>query len=180
MSSMPKQVEPVAILFQDDGETPNNPVLPLILYRAAVDVSGTDPAAAFERLFAQNGWADGWRNGSFAVRPFHPAGPEGLGIARGTARVEFGGAGGQEIDLAPGDVAIRSAGCGHRRVSGSRDLLVVGAYPRGSSAHHSMSGAADLAAARVAIARTPLPAADPAYGKDGPLIGLWQMKTCTT
>ncbi len=174
MSSMPKKVEPVAILFQDDGETPNNPVLPLVLYRGAVDVSGTDPAAAFERLFAQNGWADGWRNGIFAFRHFHPAGHEVLGIARGTARVEFGGAGGQEIDLAPGDVAILPAGCGHRRVSGSRDLLVIGAYPQGSSAHHSMSGVVDIVAAREAITRTPLPAADPAYGKEGSLKVLWQ------
>jgi uncharacterized protein YjlB len=41
--------------FEGDGEIPNN-VLPLLVYPGAVDVSGADPAAAFERVFARHGW----------------------------------------------------------------------------------------------------------------------------
>src|SRR6185503_15350549 len=111
------QVEPIAILFNDDGETPNNPRLPLVLYRAAVDISGRDPAAAFEKLFGQHGWGWGWRNGIFAFRHFHLRAHEVLGIACGSAQVEFGGAGGQVVEVMAGDVAILPAGCGHRKVS---------------------------------------------------------------
>ena len=89
----PRPVEPITFLFQDDGETPNNPRLPLILYRDAVDVSGRDPAAAFEAIFERNGWGWGWRNGIFDFRHFHLRAHEVLGIARGSAQVEFGGAG---------------------------------------------------------------------------------------
>ena len=35
--------------FKDDGETPNNPKWPLLIYRSPVDLRGEfDPAAIFE------------------------------------------------------------------------------------------------------------------------------------
>ena len=38
-----------AFRFEDDGETPNNPRLPLVVYRAAVNLVGApDPAAPCE------------------------------------------------------------------------------------------------------------------------------------
>ena len=80
-----------AFRFEDDGETPNNPRLPLVVYRAAVNLAGEhDPAAPFERAFARHGWSDGWRNGIYPFLHFHTATHEVLGIARGRATVEFG------------------------------------------------------------------------------------------
>ena len=169
----PRPVEPITFLFEDDGETPNNPRLPLILYRDAVDVSGRDPAAAFEAIFARNGWGWGWRNGIFDFRHFHLRAHEVLGIARGSAQVEFGGAGGKVIEVRAGDVAVLPAGCGHRRVSSSRDLLVVGAYPPGNDSAHSTPERVDRAAAALTIAGTPMPPADPVYGETGPLMRFW-------
>jgi hypothetical protein len=52
--------------FKDDGVIPNNPKLPLVLYRSPVRLSGKfDPAAVFEELFERNGWDDSWRNGVY-------------------------------------------------------------------------------------------------------------------
>ena len=165
---------PETFLFADDGETPNNPRLPLVLYRAAVDLAGAaDPAAVFEQTFARHGWRDGWRNGIFGFLHFHPAAHEVLGIARGQATVELGGAKGRQIVLRAGDVAVLPAGTGHRRLSGSADLLVVGAYPAGGNSDHAMPQRVDHAAALTAIAHTPLPEQDPVYGNDGPLMRLW-------
>ncbi len=161
-------------LFADDGETPNNPRFPLVLYRGAITVEGADPAAAFERTFARHGWRDGWRNGIFGFLHFHIHAHEVLGIARGTARVEFGGAKGIEVDLGPGDVAVLPAGCGHRRISASSDLLVVGAYPRGGNSAHQTPGRTGHAAAVAAVAEVPAPAQDPVYGPEGPLTRLWR------
>src|SRR5207248_647195 len=150
--------ERLTFRFEDDGEIPNNPALPLVLYRGAVDVNGAaDPAAAFERTFARHGWGDGWRNGIYDFLHFHTRTHEVLGIARGRGTVEFGGAAGQALELQAGDVAILPAGTGHRRISCSPDFLVVGAYPEGSTydERKPLTTSHDKAVAE--IAKTPMP-----------------------
>ena len=162
-------------LFADDGETPNNPRLPLVLYRGAVSLAGAaDPASVFEKTFARHGWRDGWRNGIFDFLHFHTGAHEVLGIARGHAKVEFGGAQGKQVDLRAGDVAVLPTGTGHRRISSSADLLVVGAYPKGGNYDHVRPKRIDHQEAVTAIARTASPDQDPVYGRDGPLTRLWK------
>jgi len=164
-----------ALRFDDDGETPNNPRLPLVVYRAAVNLAGApDPAAPFERAFARHGWSDGWRNGIHPFLHFHTATHEVLGIARGRATVEFGGAKGQVLTVETGDVVVLPAGTGHRRIAASGDLLVVGAYPRNASFDQKRPGQVDHEKAVSAIARVPLPEMDPVHGPEGPLMTLWK------
>jgi uncharacterized protein YjlB len=164
-----------AIHFEDDGETPNNPDLPMLVYRGAIALDGErDPAVPFERAFARHGWGDGWRNGIHAFRHFHTTAHEALGIARGRATVEFGGANGQTLTVEAGDVVVLPAGTGHRRVSSSGDLLVVGAYPLRSTVDQQRPGQADHAQAVAAIASVPVPEMDPVHGKSGPLVELWK------
>jgi uncharacterized protein YjlB len=164
-----------AFRFDDDGETPNNPRLPLVVYRAAVNLAGApDPAAPFERAFARHGWSDGWRNGIHPFLHFHTATHEVLGIARGRATVEFGGAKGQVLTVETGDVVVLPAGTGHRRIAASGDLLVVGAYPRNASFDQKRPGQLDHEKAVSAIARVPLPEMDPVHGPEGPLMTLWK------
>jgi uncharacterized protein YjlB len=164
-----------AFRFDDDGETPNNPRLPLVVYRAAVNLAGAqDPAAPFERAFAKHGWSDGWRNGIHPFLHFHTATHEVLGIARGRATVQFGGAKGQVLTVEAGDVVILPAGTGHRRIAASGDLLVVGAYPRNASFDQKRPGQVDHEKAVSAVALVPLPEMDPVHGHEGPLMTLWQ------
>src|SRR5436190_4569892 len=78
--------------FEGDGKTPNNPRLPLLHYRDVLrSLDGLDPAALCEALFAAHGWAGSWRNGIYPFLHFHTATHEVLGIARGSAHVQFGG-----------------------------------------------------------------------------------------
>jgi len=161
--------------FQDDGETPNNPHLPLVVYRGAVDVSADrDPAVPFEKAFAAHGWTGGWRNGIHPFVHFHSTSHEVLGIARGHARVEFGGAKGQVLAVQEGDVVVLPAGTGHRRVEASGDLLVVGAYPRNASVDQKRPGQGNRAQVVAAIAKVPMPEMDPVHGAEGPLLSLWR------
>jgi uncharacterized protein YjlB len=125
--------KPELLRFRDDGETPNNPRLPLMVYRAAVRLDrGYDPPAVFEEIFARHGWRASWRDGVYDFLHFHSATHEVLGIARGRVTVQFGGAQGRSLTLAAGDVVVLPAGTGHRRIRASPDLLVVGAYPAGA------------------------------------------------
>jgi uncharacterized protein YjlB len=164
-----------AFRFEDDGETPNNPRLPLVVYRAAVKLAGEhDPAVPFERAFARHGWGDGWRNGIYPFLHFHTATHEVLGIARGRATVEFGGARGQALTVEAGDVVVLPAGTGHRRIEASGDLLVVGAYPRNASFDQKRPGQVDHKKAVAAIAEVPMPEMDPVHGREGPLMTLWK------
>jgi uncharacterized protein YjlB len=156
--------------FEGDGEIPNN-VLPLLVYPGAVDVAGADPAAAFERVFARHGWGGSWRNGIFSYPHYHSTAHEVLVIARGEAKVRFGGAGGAVLTVGPGDVVVIPAGVGHQNLAASADLLVVGAYPRGSEVDLQRGGVAGVEAN---IARVPLPEADPVNGAEGPLMRHWR------
>ena len=159
--------------FRDDGVTPNNPVLPLVLYRNAVVLNQSyDPAAVIEEIFASNRWCDSWRNGVYDFRHFHTMTHEVLGIARGHVKVEFGGAKGKEITLKAGDVAVLPAGTSHRRVSASTDLLVVGAYPRQGKYDEPRPGEIDPDNARAAVSKVKCPKTDPLYGRTGPLLSL--------
>lgn len=168
-------VPPLTLRFADDGLIPNNVRLPLVLYRHAVHVAGAaDPAALFEQAFARNGWDKSWRDGIYPFAHYHSMIHEVLGIARGTARVRFGGESGREIEVAAGDVAVLPAGTGHQCLAASPDLLVVGAYPPDGTFDLCRATPDAHARARTTIPRVPPPKADPLYGADGPLIALWQ------
>lgn len=162
--------------FEDDGTTPNNPVLPLLLYRGAVALPDAfDPASVFEQLFAANGWRGSWRDGIYGFLHFHTRTHEVLGIARGRAWVKFGGAKGREVILKAGDVVVLPAGTGHKRLAKSRDLLVVGAYPEsGGKYDEPRPSQVDHATAVASVAAARLPDKDPVYGRNGPLKRLWR------
>jgi uncharacterized protein YjlB len=165
---------PQTFLFADDGLVPNNPRLPFVVYRNAIDLSGArDPAARIEETFARNGWGNMWRNSIYPYVHYHSMIHEALGIARGRARVRFGGQLGEELEMEPGDVAVLPAGTGHQRISASADLLVVGAYPPSGRYDECHATPDNHARARESLLAVPLPEADPAFGRGGPLVRLW-------
>lgn len=167
--------KPRTFQFEDDGATPNNPDFPFVVYKRAVRLHHTDdPPAVFEGLFAANGWGDSWRNGIYDYLHYHSRIHEVLGIARGRARVRFGGDKGKELDLMAGDVAVLPAGTGHQRLMASEDFLVVGAYPPAGTYDEYRGKPDEHARARKTIPRVALPKADPVYGKDGPIMRLWR------
>jgi uncharacterized protein YjlB len=159
--------------FADDGIVPNNAALPLVVYRDAL-AGGGDRASACEKMFAQNGWGGGWRNGIYADHHYHSTAHEVLGIARGNARVRLGGAGGPVVLLNAGDVVVIPAGIAHKREAASGDLLVIGAYPRGQHPDMCRAEPAEHDRALANIAAVAFPEADPVTGRADPLLLCWR------
>lgn len=160
--------------FKDDGVIPNHPRWPLVVYRTPVRLPGAlDPAAVFEEIFAENGWGSSWRDGIYDYVHYHSRIHEVLGIARGNAKVRFGGMHGRTFRLNAGDVAILPAGTGHQCLGASGDFLVVGAYPS-SGTYDECTTSEDHARAVEMIAAARRPRNDPVYGIDGPLLQTWK------
>jgi uncharacterized protein YjlB len=175
MPVLTKFAEPLAFSFADDGSIPNNPTLPFLVYRGAIDLSGTpDPERVIEKTFARHGWGDMWRNGIYPYVHYHSMIHEALGIARGRAKVRFGGAQGETLELAGGDVVVLPAGTGHQGMWVAPELVVIGAYPRTGKYDLCRGSKAEHAKALVTIPKVPLPETDPVHGKDGPLMRLWR------
>src|SRR6202051_2787109 len=173
MSVVRGDIEPLAVVFADDGLVPNNP-MPFLVYKRAIDVGSGHPEKTIEGLFGANGWGDMWRNGVYDFPHYHATVHEALGIARGHARVRFGGDRGQEIEVKAGDVAILPAGTGHQCLSASKDFSVVGAYPPGAKMHVTRPTPENYAKALETIPEVSLPKTDPVMGEDGPLVQLWK------
>ena len=160
--------------FEDGGAVPNNPALPLLVYRQVSGLGLGDVATAIEARFGQNGWGNGWRNGIYPFHHFHSNAHEVLGLASGRAKVRFGGASGVSLELLAGDVVVIPAGVGHKREEGSGDLLVIGAYPPGEDPDLIREGEGDGRALRDSIRAVPVPDTDPVLGTDGPLVKIWR------
>jgi len=160
-------------VLHDDGRFPNHPHWPLLIYPKALSLTADDPAASVEQVFWGNGWTGAWRDGIYRFHHYHSNTHEVLGVFSGTARVQFGGPGGVEIELKAGDVAVLPAGTAHRNVGSSRDLGVVGAYPHGAAYDMCYGKEEERSRAMQNIAAVARPRTDPVFGTQGGLCEWW-------
>ncbi|MDO6658491.1 cupin domain-containing protein [Anaerobacillus sp. 1_MG-2023] len=156
------------ITFEDDGNIPNNPFHPLILYPGALD----HPDNCM-KIFKENNWTNAWENGVFSYHHYHSNSHEVLGVIKGEASITFGGENGKTVEVTVGDVVVIPAGVGHKKEASSTDFRVVGAYPAGMP-HDLRTGKADERKDAIDnIKNVPLPATDPIFGVNGPLLDVW-------
>ena len=169
--SMAAPNRPEVVPLHENGWMPNNPRLPVLLYRGVLEV-GEDAARKCEQRFEKNGWPPQWRNGVYTFHHYHATAQEILGFTAGHGRLVLGGEGGPEYDLRAGDVLALPTGTGHCELSCSADFQVIGAYPPGQ--HWDICRSAPDAATRERMLRVPFPATDPVFGMGGPLAALWR------
>lgn len=187
------QVE--AIRLEASGGFPNNPALPVLVYRGAFGMLGasirssspshggasSQPSAALERAarsvektFALHRWSGGWRDGVYDFHHYHSTAHEVLGCYSGRATLQLGGPDGPNIVFACGDVVVLPAGTAHKRLVASDDFRVVGAYDRGRSYDMQLGDRSALTSAQALIREVPMPLQDPVYGECGPLLLAWR------
>lgn len=175
LQGMAEDFETMVFRFEDAGAIPNNPTLPLVVYKRAIDLRGGDPASIIEALFTRHAWPAAWRWGVYDFPHYHSTAHEVLGVYRGSASVRFGHTTGATLVLEPGDAVVIPAGVGHQNLGSSRDFHVVGAYPDGQKPDLLRGAAGERPAADEAIASVPLPADDPVFGRIGPLFKHWSL-----
>ena len=163
---------PEILRFEKNGWVPNSRLLPVLVYRAAIDIRGDDPAENFETLFEKHGWKPDWRDKIFRYHHYHSTAHEVLGFASGSAMLVLGGPSGTEIAVHAGDVALLPAGTGHRQRWASPDFLTVGAYPPRQK--WDIRRTAPTPKMLEKMEALPFPASDPVSGRGGPMTRLWQ------
>jgi uncharacterized protein YjlB len=169
--------KPATFRFRDDGMIPNHPRWPLVVYRRAVTLPGTlDPAAIWEDLFESNGWGGCWRGGIYDYLHYHSRIHEVLGVARGSAKVRFGGKRGRTLELKAGDAVILPAGTGHQCLSASKAFMAVGAYPPSGTYDECGPSVEEHERGIRTVGKVPRPRRDPVFGSKGPLLQLWKKK----
>ncbi|PWT84426.1 MAG: cupin [Acidobacteria bacterium] len=158
--------------FKDDGIFPNS-VLPLLLYRRVITTNSKDPASVFEERFAENDWANSWRDGVYPFAHYHSTSHEVLGVYSGSAMLRLGGEHGKSVDVQGGDVIVIPAGIAHQNLGATADFGVVGAYPGGHDWDLLRGLPGERPRADRNIAALPMPDNDPVYGAKGPLRRIW-------
>jgi uncharacterized protein YjlB len=166
-------LEVVTFHFADAGEIPNNPRLPLVIYRNAIEATGNDPAERFGEAYARGGWYAAWSWGVYPFPHYHSTAHEVLGVYRGRATLRLGHTHGQTLEVQAGDAIIIPAGVGHQNLNSSEDFHVVGGYPDGQEADLQRGHPKERPAADENIKAVPLPKGDPIFGPNGPLKKHW-------
>jgi uncharacterized protein YjlB len=174
MSSAP---EVLTFQFPDAGGIPNNPRLPVIIYKRAALSRGDAAAIAdwLEQEWPKHGWRAAWRYGVYAFPHYHSTAHEILGVYRGHATLRLGDSAGATVVAEAGDVIVLPAGTGHENLGASKDFHVVGGYPAGQSPDLLRGRKGERPAADERIALVPLPQSDPLHGVEGPLVSAWKL-----
>lgn len=168
------EVSVEALLLPDAGRFPNNPALPVLVYRRAFAVKGGDLAARIEATFTKHGWRGCWRDAVYDFDHYHSNAHEVLGCYEGSALVQLGGPEGERVELQAGDVLLLPAGTAHRSLDASDDFAVIGAYDGGRAYDMRCGDPRERPESDARIAQVPMPERDPVYGKQGPLHVHWR------
>lgn len=167
--------------FQDDGTIPNNPTLPVLLYRNAFSGVGRDIRHVIYYHVKNSDWNFRKREGSlgkwFGQIPdypqYHSNTHEFLVVVRSYGTVRIGGEEGVDLELSTGDALVLPSGTGHRQVEADESFELMAAYPGRDNFDVKTGEPDERPEVLEKIRSVGVPATDPICGEDGPLPRIW-------
>jgi uncharacterized protein YjlB len=160
--------------LRDDGMFPNNPKLPVLLYKSAWKLplfKVTFIKSELRRHF----WENSWRDSVYETHHYHSIAHEVLCAFKGDTQILLGGDKGVIVDFEAGDVLIIPAGVAHKNITPERTFKCVGAYPKGQDYDMNYGQSFERPQTDQNIKRVELPVEDPVFGKFGPLMEYWKI-----
>jgi len=162
-------------LIPEDGNIPNNPLIPLLIYQKVILLPQENPGQYVIELFEENGWENAWEDSIHDFHHYHSITHEVLGVIKGSARVQFGGSSGVVILIETGDVVVIPAGVAHKAIDIYDEFKCIGAYPAGYNYDMNYGREEELRKAIENIKAVHIPPTDPVYGIEGPLVTNWKI-----
>jgi uncharacterized protein YjlB len=147
----------------------------MLVYQKAVHVPDKDAAKHIIEFLETNGWINAWEDGVYDFDHYHSTAHEVLVVIKGSARIQFGGPSGVALLIERGDSVVIPAGVAHKAIDLYDDFTCVGAYPTGQNYDIRKGSMEEREQTIQNIKAVPLPAADPIYGTDGPLLNNWKV-----
>ena len=164
----------ITLQLEQNGNFPNNPKLPVLLYKNIFVFGDGNPASTIEKELTKNNWGGSWRNGIYNFHHYHSTAHEALGIYNGWANVQLGGPESKIVRIEKGDLVILPVGTAHKRIDSGDGFAVVGAYPDGQTWDMNYGKVEELENAKKNISKVKLPSKDPVFGANGKLFDFWK------
>lgn len=166
----------VTIIQLTENEPYPNNILPVLYYEDVLSDALTEDFTTDNVLefFENNGYTHGWINGILDRHHFHSNAHEALAVTKGEVTVQLGGQNGEMMTLRKGDVVLLPAGTAHKRLDGTENFEIVGAYPsNGENFDMQYGDASDYEAIKENISNVERPLTDPVTGNPGDMDEYW-------
>ncbi|KAF2843159.1 hypothetical protein M501DRAFT_994015 [Patellaria atrata CBS 101060] len=165
--------------FSSLEAVPNN-YLPALVYRNVLPSPVSNDSA--QKLCERNHWEKRGEWGAITTAHFHPNTHECYAIFRGSSRLVLGRSisdddpNGIEIDVSAGDVVVVPAGVSHRSLTSEAGYKYIGVYPETAPKWRNnwCKGEEDMRSLATEIDNVEIPAHDPVFGENGPLVEIWR------
>lgn len=159
--------------LKDDGTFPNNASLPVLFFKRSLPTRFFSEPEELVKLLKLNQWENAWHDTVYDYHHYHSTAHEVLVALTGDTKIQLGGEKGIVLQVEKGDVLVIPAGVAHKNLEPQNDFSCVGAYPRGQMYDMNYGRIDEREQTDQNIEQVPLPASDPLFGTEGPVVKYW-------
>lgn len=165
-------VQPEQLIINGTSRFPGN-TLPVLHYRHAIELPALFRSHRVKKIFSRHDWGNIWRSGIHTYNHYHSNTHEAIAVIKGHTVLLLGGEYGTQIVLQKGDLIVIPAGVAHKNLGKMRDVICIGGYPGGHGFDMNIGDLGERPKADTNISTLELPMQGPLYGKEDPLILIW-------